>query len=194
LAPSAVPWHKKPLKGGEVRPISGSAKKDGRKLVRIVEIVDKVEKVLISVLFSLMVLAVFSQVVNRNLLKLEIGWFEEVARGCMVYVLMFATEIGLRDHSQLNIDSLTRRLPARAANVLQHISDVVTIIFAGAVGFSSIQILQAQFQSKATTPGLGIPTYIAQASVTIGCILIFVTQIVILLNLFLGKKREGDQT
>lgn len=161
--------------------------------MRIVKIVDKAEKVLISVLFSIMVLAVFSQVVNRNLLKLEISWFEEVARGCMVYVLMFATELGLRDHSQLNIDSLTRRLPAKVANVFQHISDIVTIIFAGAVGFTSIKILQAQFQSGATTAGLGLPTWVAQASITVGCLLIFVTQIIILLNSFLSKKKEGDE-
>ena len=76
--------------------------------------------------------------------------------------------------------------------MLQHISDIVTIIFAGAVGFSSIKILQAQFQSGATTAGLGLPTWVAQASVTAGCILIFVTQVIILLNSLLLKKKEGD--
>ena len=57
--------------------------------MRIIHVIEKIEQILISVLFSIMVLAVFSQVVNRNLLKLEISWFEEVARCCMVYVLMF---------------------------------------------------------------------------------------------------------
>lgn len=79
--------------------------------MRLVTVIDKIERILISALFAVMVLAVFSQVVNRNIFKLEIGWFEEVARACMVYIILFAAEIGLRDHSQLNIDSLVR-LPA----------------------------------------------------------------------------------
>lgn len=159
--------------------------------MRIIKWLEKMEQVMITVLFSIMVLAVFLQVVNRNLLKLEISWFEEIARCCMVYVLMFAAEIGLRDHSQLNIDSIVRRLPAKMANVFQHISTVVTIIFSAAVGFSSIQILKTQFMTKASMPGSGLPTYVPQASVTIGCILIFVTQSIILLHT-LTAHRKGD--
>ena len=52
--------------------------------MRLVTVIDKIERILISALFAVMVLAVFSQVVNRNIFKLEIGWFEEVARACMV--------------------------------------------------------------------------------------------------------------
>ena len=124
--------------------------------MRIVDMIDKIERVLISVLFAVMVLAVFSQVVNRNIFKLEIGWFEEVARACMVYIILFAAEIGLRDHSQLNIDSLVRRLPPRAAGVMQNISTIVTIVFSGVVGFTSIRLLQTQAAAQSVTPGLGI--------------------------------------
>lgn len=160
--------------------------------MRIIKGLEKIEQVLISILFSIMVLAVFLQVVNRNLFKLEISWFEEVARCCMVYVLMFAAEIGLRDHSQLNIDSVVRRLPEKAANVLRQISTVVTIIFSAAVGFSSIQILKTQFMTKAIMPGSGLPTYVPQASVTVGCILIFLTQTIILLHTLAARKKGGE--
>ena len=103
--------------------------------MRLVTVIDKIERILISALFAVMVLAVFSQVVNRNIFKLEIGWFEEVARACMVYIILFAAEIGLRDHSQLNIDSLVRRLPPKVAGLLQDVSTIVTIIFGGAYFF-----------------------------------------------------------
>ena len=159
--------------------------------MRIIHVIEKIEQILISVLFSIMVLAVFSQVVNRNLLKLEISWFEEVARCCMVYVLMFATEIGLRDRSQLNIDSLTRRLPAGAAKVMEYISTAVVIVFSGIVGFSSIQILKTQASTKAVTAALGMPTYIPQAAVTIGCILISATQCIVVVNTILHRGEEG---
>ena len=161
--------------------------------MRIVDMIDKIERVLISVLFAVMVLAVFSQVVNRNIFKLEIGWFEEVARACMVYIILFAAEIGLRDHSQLNIDSLVRRLPPRAAGVMQNISTIVTIVFSGVVGFTSIRLLQTQAAAQSVTPGLEMPTWVPQASITVGCLLIFVTQCIVLLNTILHReKKEGE--
>ena len=97
--------------------------------MRLVTVIDKIERILISALFAVMVLAVFSQVVNRNIFKLEIGWFEEVARACMVYIILFAAEIGLRDHSQLNIDSLVRRLPPKVAGWCRQ--DLCAKLFAG---------------------------------------------------------------
>ena len=75
--------------------------------MKIVNAIDKLERIFITILFAGMLLAVFGQVMNRNLFKLEISWFEEVARGCMIYMLMFATEISFREHSQIN-DSIFR--------------------------------------------------------------------------------------
>lgn len=162
--------------------------------MRIVKVLDKMERIFISVLFAILVLAIFSQVVNRNLLKLNISWFEEIARGCIVYVLMFATEIGLRDHSQLNVDSIVRRLPPKAANVFASISTLAAIIFSGVVGVTSIQLLKMQYDVKAVTASLGIPTYVAQASVTIGCLLICFSQCVVLVNTLIKKlKKVGEE-
>ena len=160
--------------------------------MKIVTVIDKVERVLISVLFAVMVLAIFLQVVNRNIFKFEIGWFEEVARACMVYIILFAAEIGLRDHSQLNIDSIVRRLPPALATLCQNISTIVTIIFSGVVGFTSIRLLQTQAAAQSVTPGLGMPTWLPQASITVGCILIFVTQIIVFLNTLLHHKGKED--
>ena len=156
--------------------------------MKFVEILDKIERVIISVLFAILVAAIFSQVVNRNIFKLNISWFEEVARGCIVYILMFGTEIGLRDHSQLSVDSITSRLPKKIADMLVFVSNIATIVFSGIVGITSIEILTMQYQVQAVSASLGIPTYISQASVTIGCLLICFTQIVILINTMLRKR------
>lgn len=162
--------------------------------MRIVKILDRIERIAIVILFSIMVLAVFSQVVNRNLLKLEITWFEEAARICMVYMLMFATEIGLRDHSQLNVDSLVRRLPEAAAKVCSQIVTIITIVFSGVVGVSSITLLKTKAASGAVTPSLGLPAAIPPAGVTIGCIFICITQIIAFVNtLCKSREKKGEE-
>ncbi len=162
-------------------------------LVRTVRILDKIERAIIVILFVVMVLSVFSQVVNRNLLKLNISWFEEVARGCMVYVLMFATEIGLRDHSQINIDSVVRRLPTKAASFFEHVSSLAIIVFTGLVGYTSIELIKTQYEVGAITPALGISTCVFQLSVTIGCVFIVFTQVIYLVNSLLKRKIEKKE-
>ena len=86
-----------------------------------------------------------------------------------------------------------RRLPPRAAGVMQNISTIVTIVFSGVVGFTSIRLLQTQAAAQSVTPGLGMPTWVPQASITVGCLLIFVTQCIVLLNTILHReKKEGE--
>ena len=45
--------------------------------MKIVNVIEKIEKFLIAILFTIMVLAVFGQVLNRNLLKRlpEAAWY-----------------------------------------------------------------------------------------------------------------------
>lgn len=47
----------------------------------------KVENLIMVVTFVIMVCASFAQVVNRNIFKLPISWFDEAAIYCMIYMV-----------------------------------------------------------------------------------------------------------
>lgn len=161
----------------------------------IVKVIDKIERYLIAFLFAIMVLAVFGQVANRNLFKLDISWFEELARGCMVYMLMFATEISLREHSQLNVDSFVRRLPAGAQKILDYFSTLMVVVFSGVIGFSSIRMVASLVEVGSVMPALQVPRYWFASCVMIGCFAIFITQTIILINTLIKAftKKEGTE-
>ena len=57
----------------------------------------KVEQVIMVATFVIMVVSSFAQVVNRNIFKLPIAWFDEASTYCMIYMALIGTEIGLRD-------------------------------------------------------------------------------------------------
>lgn len=165
--------------------------------VKIVKVIDKVERVMISILFAVMVLAVFGQVLNRNLFKLNISWFEELARGCMIYMLMLGTELSFRDHSQLNVDSLVRRLPPKVKVWFDYFSTLMIIVFSGVVGFASIRMIRSMMTVGGVMPALQIPKYYFAGCVTIGCLAVFLTQSIILINsivkLCLKKTENGEE-
>ncbi len=54
-----------------------------------------VEKALIVALFTLMTAVSVFQVVNRNIFHYPIGWTEEVARYCQVWLALLGTGVGL---------------------------------------------------------------------------------------------------
>ena len=64
--------------------------------------------------FMVMVAASFAQVVNRNIFKLPISWFDEASVYCMVYMVLLGTEVGLRDGTQVAVTAVVDRLKGNA--------------------------------------------------------------------------------
>ena len=70
----------------------------------------KIEDFILVATFTVMVLASFAQVVNRNIIHAGVSWLEELARYCMVYMALLATEAGLRDNTQISITAITDKI------------------------------------------------------------------------------------
>ena len=114
----------------------------------------------------------------------------------MIYMLMLGTEISLRDHSQLNVDSLVRRLPPKVKVWFDHFSTLMVIVFSGVVGFASIRMIRSMMTVGGVMPALQIPKYYFAGCVTVGCLAIFLTQTIILINTIVKlctKKSENGE-
>lgn len=69
-----------------------------------------VEKGIVILTFSLMVICSFLQVINRNFFKLPIGWFDEASTYCMIYMALIGTELGLRDGTKIAVTAVVDKL------------------------------------------------------------------------------------
>ena len=115
----------------------------------------KIENGIIAVCFIIMTAAAFAQVVNRNLIGAGISWFDELARYCMVYMTLLATEAGLRDGSQINITAVIDKMPpARQDVLMQIIIKVVIIGFSCTIFWTSLTIIEKQIRSGQVSAGL----------------------------------------
>jgi len=65
------------------------------KMKKTLDILQHIENLIIVVTFIIMVVTFFCQVINRNLFKLPISWFEEAATYSMIYMVLLGTEAGL---------------------------------------------------------------------------------------------------
>lgn len=142
---------------------------------------NKCENGIIAICFIVMSLAAFAQVVNRNLIGASISWFDELARYCMVYMTLLATEAGLRDGSQISITALIDKCSPAVKRTLQLIVKVIVIGFAITIFINSLTIVQTQINSGQVSAGLGIPMVIPYLALPISFGAISVVQILSLL-------------
>ncbi len=161
-----------------------------RKFLQSLELL---EKFIIVIAFAIMVLACFIQVVNRNIFRIPVSGFEEAAKYSMVYMVLLGTELGLRDGTQISIQSVVDKLPVKTRKVVRILARLIIIIFAAVMTKSGWAMVMKQAKIGQTSPGLGIPMYIPYFALVLGFGLITVVQAGYLIKQFadFGKAEEG---
>lgn len=147
------------------------------------------ENWLLVITFSVMVIAIFIQVVNRNIFKIPVSGFEEAAKYCMVYMVMLGTELGLRDGSQIAITGVVEKFHGKARKALQIISKLIVVCFAGVMTNTSYNMVMKQVRTGQTSPSLGIPMSIPYFALLLSFALITVIQGVVLVRMILDFNK-----
>jgi TRAP-type C4-dicarboxylate transport system permease small subunit len=143
----------------------------------------KLDNFVLVITFSVMVLASFAQVVNRNIFKLPISGLEEVSKYCMIYMVLLGTELGLRDGTQISVTAIVDKLKGFPKKIIQIISKLILVVFSAAVFYKSVELVQQQITSGQTSPGLQLPMSIPYCALLISFGIITLVQGVLLLNM-----------
>ena len=122
-----------------------------------------------------------------------ISWLEEVSRYCMIYMALLATELGLRDGTQISVTALTDKLPPRGRLLLKIAALAVVVVFSAAVFSTSLVLLQMQIAFGAHSARLGLPMYVPYFALPLSFALIALVQAgrlaSLLVEAFAGRAR-----
>lgn len=157
---------------------------------KIYNFLTKIEYFILIITFTIMILSTFAQVINRNFIGLSISWFEELARYSMVYMALLATEIGLRDGSQISITLLTDIAKGFLKKLLLITVKIVIIFFSAVIFITSFQIQRVQIMANQTSAGLRIPMVIPYFALTLNFGIILITQTLQLIGIIFSKNKE----
>lgn len=142
--------------------------------------------------FVVMTIAIFAQVVNRNIFKIPVSGFEEVAKYCMIYMVMLGTELGLRDGTQIAVTSVIDKFHGVNRRVCYIVAKVIVILFSGVMFLSGVSMVSKQAQTGQTTPGLGLPMTVPYFSLVLGFGLIIVIQIVLVIQMIRDLEKPEE--
>lgn len=152
----------------------------------------RLEDLVLVISFTIMILAIFIQVVNRNIFKIPVSGFEEAAKYCMVYMVMLGTELGLRDGTQIAVTGVVDKFHGKGRKVLLIISKLIVIAFSAVMLSSGVGMVQKQLATGQTSPGLGVPMAVPYAALPIAFGLIVVIQIALLVRMILDFNKPEE--
>lgn len=163
---------------------------------RILDGLTKIENGIMTVTFVIMVIASFSQVVNRNIFKLPISWFDEAAVYCMIYMVLLGTEVGLRDGTQVAVTAVVDRLNARGKLIAGLLAKLVVILFSAGVFLGGMKLMEIQIRTGQVSAALGIPMTIPYGAMVVSFGMITLVQSVeaVMTAAAFGKQDKEETT
>ena len=160
---------------------------------KVLHALQSLEKWIIVIAFVIMVVAIFCQVVNRNIFKIPVSGFEEAAKYSMAYMVLLGTELGLRDGTQIAIKGVVDKLKGKVKKVIVIISQIIVVAFAAIMTTASFAMVLKQAAIGQTSPGLGIPMSVPYFSLVLGFGLIAVVQAGELVSMIVHFNKPEDE-
>lgn len=133
---------------------------------RIIAVLNRIEEIILVAMFALMVIIIFVQVIMRKA-DHSLYWSEELGKFLFVWISWLGISIGQREGEHIKITMLTDRLPFRAAQALNILSDLIVIGICAVTLYYGVSLVITQ----RTTPysGIKISTSWGYLAVVVGC-------------------------
>jgi len=144
------------------------------------------EEVLCTILFAIMAIVAFINVISRYLLKYSLAFTEELLISFFVWLTLLGAAIAFREGSHLGFNFITDRLPKKIRKFLLWFSALLgAFLFLFLIYFSIYQIKE-EIVLKITSSGIGIP----QWWYTIG---MPVWSVFVIIRIFQGAYRTNQK-
>ena len=164
-----------------------------KRIDKLLKGLTRVENLIMVVTFIIMVCTSFAQVVNRNIFKLPISWFDEAAVYCMIYMVLIGTEVGLRDGTQIAVTTIVDKFHGKAQKCIQVVSKIVMVIFSFGVFAGGVKLMDIQIRTGQVSAALGIPMSIPYAAMVISFAMTSLVQAVSAVTLIIQMVKGQNE-
>ena len=137
-----------------------------RKLEKWNETLGRVEKFVIAVMLSAMILLAFLQIVLRNAFSTGISWGDPLVRYLVLWVGFIGASLATKEKKHITIEVFSWWFSANKAFYLKRLSQLVSAIICGLLTFAGWTFVQNEAQMGGVA-FLKIPTWIPQMIIPI---------------------------
>lgn len=118
---------------------------------RLDEIIGRVEKILVAILLSFMILIAFLQIVLRNFFGTGLSWGDSMVRYLVLWAAFIGATIAAKEGKHISIDVLSRWLSAPRRIYAQVISDFISMFICSLLTYGGLKFIYFEAQMGSAT-------------------------------------------
>lgn len=126
------------------------------------------EKIICVFLISLISLVLGFQVFMRYIMHASLGWSEELARYCFVWLVFMGISFGAREMRHIKIDAGLFCFPKFLRKYVVIIGEVLFLIFSIWIAYLSIGLVEKQIMIEQLSPAMRIPMWVVYSAPLVG--------------------------
>jgi len=158
------------------------------KLKKVYKWICKLEELIAGAFLSVIMMVIFATGVGRSLGH-PLNWGIDLSTFLFAWAAFFAADVALRKNRHVNVKFLVNKLPDKIQYYLAMINYLIIAIFLGyLIRYGFIQTFQTRFRCFQGIPGFSYAW--CTLSVPIGSLLLLITTLIKMRQLFINEKAK----
>jgi TRAP-type transport system small permease protein len=157
-----------------------------RILITISNWIDRICRILITILLTMMTIVLFIQVLGRYITQSGLPWTEELSKYGMIWMVFIGAAVATKDASHIKVSLLEEKFPSFSKWLIP-IQNLISLIFLAIIvkyGWDALSILSAQ-----KSPNLLLPMSIFYFAIPLASA-IMIVHLLVQLKGKTGRKEE----
>ncbi len=121
---------------------------------------NSIEKKVAGVFMLLIILAGFTQVIFRYVLKLPLAWTDDVVIFCHIWCVFLGASVATAEKKHIRITMLTERLPLKVQFFIDILSDLLWIVACILLTYTGYLATSSHLKTGAKTLSSGLPYWL----------------------------------
>jgi len=144
------------------------------------------EEMLCALLFGVMAIVAFVNVISRYLLKYSLAFTEELVVSFFVWLTLLGAAVAFRDGSHLGFSFITDRLPKKIQRILLWFCTALGVLLFLFLIYFSIHQVKEEILLKITSMGIGVPQWWYSIGMPLWSILVII-------RIFQGAHKANEK-
>ncbi len=157
---------------------------------KIVDFLDKTEEFILVMMFALMVLVIFGQVIMRYVFNNSLSWSEELGKFLFVWISWFGISIGAKRKEHIKITMFVDKCSPKNALICEILSELVVFGICAVTAYYGMELVISQ--AHVNFAGIRISMSWGYLSVVVGCVIMMLRNLIIIKTSFDALRKGGD--
>jgi TRAP-type C4-dicarboxylate transport system permease small subunit len=155
---------------------------------KFVGFINRTVKYILYLLLTVLIIAVFAQVIFRFVIEQPLAWTEELARYCLVWITFLGAAFAMGKKAHVGLEIVKNSLPKMGQKIISILSTIVSVAFFVIIMDHGLELMNQSMTQL--SPVLQIPMGVVYSVLPVSALLLIVNVIYIMVQEMKGVEQR----